>query len=327
MASIKPYRKGFRAQVFVKGRRKSKVFRTRREATAWAGAQEATLAMAPATKHTVRQLIERYIEDVMPGKRGHIHEERQALALLRDFPGLAAKKLSEVDTPDLVAWRDARLRTVKAATVLRNINWLRHAFKLARREWKWMDRNPFDGLGLPHKPAGRDRRVSWREVYRLCRNLGYRPGKAPETKNQEVALAFMVGLRSAMRAGEILSLGRKTLNRARRVASVPHKTQHLTGRLREVPLDRHALRLLEPVADRERCFTISSAVLDAMFRKARDRLLIEDLHFHDTRGEALTRLSRKVDVLTLARISGHKDLKILLETYYRETAEQIAARL
>jgi len=33
------------------------------------------------------------------------------------------------------------------------------------------------------------------------------------------------------------------------------------------------------------------------------------------------------DVMTLARISRHKDLRILLNTYYRESAEDIAARL
>lgn len=41
----------------------------------------------------------------------------------------------------------------------------------------------------------------------------------------------------------------------------------------------------------------------------------------------LTRLSRKVDVMTLAKISGHTDLRILQEVYYREAAEDIAARL
>lgn len=55
--------------------------------------------------------------------------------------------------------------------------------------------------------------------------------------------------------------------------------------------------------------------------------MIEDLHFHDSRAEALTRLARKVDVMTLARISGHKDLRVLLETYYRESAADIAKRL
>jgi integrase len=67
--------------------------------------------------------------------------------------------------------------------------------------------------------------------------------------------------------------------------------------------------------------------LDALFRKARNALMIPDLHFHDSRAEALTRLARKVDVMTLARISGHKDLRVLLETYYRESASDIAARL
>jgi integrase len=45
------------------------------------------------------------------------------------------------------------------------------------------------------------------------------------------------------------------------------------------------------------------------------------------RAEALTRLARKVDVLTLAKISGHKDLRILQNAYYREAAAEIAARL
>ena len=92
-------------------------------------------------------------------------------------------------------------------------------------------------------------------------------------------------------------------------------------------MTRAAVRLLRPVASRDSCFSLTSASLDALFRKARDKLLIEDLHFHDTRGEALTRLSRRVDVMTLARISGHKDLRILMQHYYRESAAQIAARI
>lgn len=61
--------------------------------------------------------------------------------------------------------------------------------------------------------------------------------------------------------------------------------------------------------------------------KQRDKMLIEDLHIHDTRGDALTRLARKYDVLTLSRISGIKGPRTLNERYYRERADQIAARL
>lgn len=327
MASISRYRGGYRAQVYVSGQRASATFRTMREAQAWAAAKETELEQSPASKHTLRDLIERYRQEVIPKKKGEQYEDRQAAALLRDFPALADKPLADLDTPDLAAWRDARLRTVSDATVLRQLNWLRHALRLAREEWKWMTHDPLKGMRIPKQPAPRVRRVAPREVLLLCRHLGYRPGRAPETRSQEVALAFMVALRSGMRAGEILSLGRANLDLKRRVASVAHKTQHITGRPRDVPLTRHAIRLLRPVANKDKCFALSSATLDALFRKARDKLLIADLHFHDSRAEALTRLSRKVDVLTLSKISGHKDLRILQNAYYRETAEQIAARL
>jgi len=55
--------------------------------------------------------------------------------------------------------------------------------------------------------------------------------------------------------------------------------------------------------------------------------LIPDLRFHDARASALTRLARREDVMTLARISGHTDLNQLLKSYYRESASEIAARL
>lgn len=96
---------------------------------------------------------------------------------------------------------------------------------------------------------------------------------------------------------------------------------------REIPLTRQAVRLLRPMMGRGEVFTVSAKSLDALFRKARDNCLVLDLHFHDSRAEALTRLARRVDVLTLARISGHKDVNLLLSTYYRETAADIAARL
>lgn len=331
MASITQHKDGWRAQVYVHGVRDSKVLRTQREAKAWASAREHELRALRETPtadlHTVAEMLKRYADEVSPSKRTGVAETKRIQAFLRDFPDLAAMKLSQFKTPQLAAWRDARLKTVSTSSVTRDINWLRNAFAIARKEWKWIEHNPFDGLRLPRDPAPRSRRVTPPEVKAICRALNYRTGHAPQTKSQEVALAFLVALRTAMRAGEILKLGTGTLDINKRVATVEHKMQHLTGRPRQIPLSRHAIRLLRPVADREKCFTLTSAMLDALFRKTRDRLLIQDLHFHDSRAEALTRLSRKVDVMTLAKISGHSDLRILQEVYYREAAEDIAARL
>ena len=331
MASIRPHRDRWRAFVEVGARKESRVFPTQREARAWASAREVELRQEqradPGELHTVRLMLERYKAEVSVRKRGERAEGLRIDAFLRDS-GLAERRLCDVDTPDIARWRDQRLAEATPATVQRDINWLRNAWNVAREEWKWTSAKPFEGLRMPGQNPARTRRISPAEVKLLCRHLSYRTGKAPETKLQEVALAFLVALHSGMRAGEILSLGRSTLDLQRRVARiVQHKTAHLTGRPREVPLTRAAVRLLRPVASRERCFTLSAASLDALFRKTRDKLLLADLHFHDTRGEALTRLSRRVDVLTLTRISGHKDLRTLQAHYYRETAEQVAARL
>ncbi|WP_050764622.1 tyrosine-type recombinase/integrase [Marinomonas sp. MED121] len=59
----------------------------------------------------------------------------------------------------------------------------------------------------------------------------------------------------------------------------------------------------------------------------RNKCLLDDLHFHDSRREALTRLATKVDVLNLAKISGHKDLRILQRVYYAPDMADVALML
>jgi integrase len=63
-----------------------------------------------------------------------------------------------------------------------------------------------------------------------------------------------------------------------------------------------------------------------MFAAATKRAGIEGLTFHDTRHEGLTRLAQKLEVLDLARMVGHRDLKSLM-IYYNPTATEIADRL
>jgi len=96
---------------------------------------------------------------------------------------------------------------------------------------------------------------------------------------------------------------------------------------RSVPLSSEALRLpgqLPRVDDS--VFVLTARQIDAIFRKIRARALIENLHFHDSRHEAITRLARKLDVMDLARMVGTRDLRILM-VYYNATPSEIATRL
>lgn len=54
---------------------------------------------------------------------------------------------------------------------------------------------------------------------------------------------------------------------------------------------------------------------------------LEEMLFHDTSVEALTRLSKKLDVMQFGRVSCHKDIRLLYAVYYREPAEDMALLL
>lgn len=329
MAYIRKDKGRWRAEVEKKGIRKSRTFDTKSEATQWAAVEEADIIRddgARFPRKTLADALRRYGEEVSPRKKTEARELKRIAFLEREFPELLAKVISEVKTPDLVAWRDTRLKNITPGAVRRDANMLRNVFTVARDEWHWCGESPFKGFKVPSDNAPRTRRVLPSEVKRVCRWLGYRTGQV-DGKQQQAALAFLVALRTGMRAGEVLSLGNATVDLKKRVARVPHKTQHLTGAMREVPLTRAAARLLSKRAGRPQFFDVSSASLDALFRKATTALLIDNLHFHDSRAEALTRLARRVDVMTLARISGHKDLRMLLDVYYRESSADIAARI
>ncbi len=329
MASIGKHGDGWRAQVFVKGKRATRVFRTQREARAWADNTEAEFRAppkAPASTRTLRDLLERYRDEVTPKKETSRTETNRINAFLRDFPEIADKLLQNLDTPDLAAWRDKRLSEVKSGTVHRDITWLRAALNKARLEWRWLDTKPFDGLEIPADSPERESLWGWRDIRAMFDNAGYRPGRKPENATQEAILAFHVALRTGMRSGEVLQLGARTLDLGKRIAVVEHKTQRYTGKPRRVPLLSPAIRLLKPFSGQERIFTIGDADRDALFRKVRDRLMLRHLDFHDSRATALTHMSRKVPVQVLSRISGHKDIRILVNRYYRESAEDIAKR-
>ncbi|WP_233829896.1 hypothetical protein [Paraburkholderia sp. ZP32-5] len=87
MASITAYKEGWRAQIYVQGERDSQTFCTRREAKAWAAAREHAIRQekgkSPAARYTLRQMLERYDEEIIPDKRGSRPESLRRFLLQR----------------------------------------------------------------------------------------------------------------------------------------------------------------------------------------------------------------------------------------------------
>jgi len=337
MAYYTKTKTGWRAQIERSGVRKSKTFATKAQAAAWAAREEARALAGGAgvlPSYTVADAFRRYEIEVSRRKRGARAEALRFAAVVRDHPELAGKQIAKVTPDDIARWRDKRRAVVSDSSVQREAAQLRNVWTVAIREWGWAaDPSPWARVRLPPKAHARTRTTSGQELRRLLRHMGFVTGQAPATAQQEVAWAYLVAHHTAMRAGEVLSLSVGSVDLVRRVVKLEsHKTLERDG-VRFVPVTRKAARVLAVldraarVAGRSAYFTISSASLDTLFRKVRDRLLIKDLRFHDSRAGALTRLSRRMDVLRLSRISGHRDLNQLLAAYYRETAADVAAGL
>jgi integrase len=162
------------------------------------------------------------------------------------------------------------------------------------------------------------------EVAAILHALGYGPESPVQTATARVGAAVVFAIETAMRAGEILRLHWDDISGS--VAIV--RDGKTAAASRWVPLSSRALSVLAqlPRDDAKTCFDLQSPILDALFRKAKARALVQDLHFHDMRHLAITRLAKKLQILDLARMVGHKDLR-MLQIYYNESAEAIAQML
>lgn len=315
MASIQKKGGKWRAEIYLHGHREAKTFTTRAEAKAWA--EDRTDALQ-RPQHSLTDAMLRYAEEVSPTKKGAKWEILRLKMLARSkHIQHIDRALSEVTTPELAWWRDKRLKEVSPGTVRREMNLLGSVLEQARREWHWIKANPLKDVRRPANPPARRRGIEQDEIERICLALGYQDHLPITTKSQEVAIAFLIGIETAMRAGEILQAPNS--RRGRIVTLMDTKN----GTARRVPLSTYACELLDKVKGG---FTIDSASLDALFRKARDSCEIENLHFHDSRSEALTRLSKKLDVLELAQMVGHNNLRSLM-FYYSERTEKLADKL
>lgn len=322
MATIQRRGKKWRVQLYVKGQRDSGTFNSKAEAAAWALEREANLSGRKLPRKTFGDAMARYARDVSPLKPGSRWELTRLNAMQAD--PVAACALPALTPSDLVEYRDRRLGVVSGATVRREFSLIGVVLETARREWGWLRVNPAREVRRPTSPPARRRRVTAEEIRRLSLAFGISEGLASDTAMQRTGLAFLFALETAMRAGEIVGLTAEHVHIDERYVRLP-RTKN--GDVRDVPLSKRAIEILETLpANAVPVFGLEPGTRDVFFRRARDAAGIPDLHFHDARAEAIWRLSKKLDVLQLARMIGHRDPKSLM-FYYAESPQETAAKL
>jgi len=320
MASLRKMPNGnWGAEIVKLGVRRPKVLPTKTAAKEWAAREEYAIANADAvaSQESLASLIDRYARERSPQRRGARWEQIRLNALTRE--PIAKIRIADLKPSDLAEWRDGRLRDVKPATVLRDMNLLSSAFSVAVKEWGLMSRNPITDVRRPKAPPARDRLAASDELELLRLSAGENLHRA--TARVFHALLFLI--ETAMRAGEIVALEWRHLDLTNRVA---HQPLTKNGTARDVHLSSEAVRLIQALPPADPVFSLTTVQREALWRRLRDRSGVKGLTFHDGRHIAITRLSKKVDVLALARMVGHRNINQLLSCY-KEAAADLAKRL
>ncbi|WP_443092491.1 tyrosine-type recombinase/integrase [Basfia succiniciproducens] len=326
MSTIRKRGDKYRCEVYKNGVRRSKTFRTKAEAVLWGAEEERKIELQAEGKQPetlFSEVIERYINEVTITKRG-ARNERLRLNRFLKHP-IANKYISDVRREDIEDWIQERLKTVTGASVRRELTTIRHMFTIAIERWRYIEKSPMVGVRVPEGNKPRTQRFSEDDIQAILFASSY-PERI-DTARARTGAAMLFAIETAMRAGEICNLTWEYVNFEKRIAHLPMTKN---GTSRDVPLSKAAIQILERLKSElntEYCFDLKSNILDATFRKLKKMVMREYLHFHDTRREALTRLSRKVDVMTLAKISGHKDISILQNVYYAPRMEDVALLL
>ncbi len=308
-----------RALIRLKGHKPvSKTFRNKTQAKQWATKTEAAMLAGDhvnPTKTTFRTLATRFMEEEECDR----WTTNRLKSLLRDELWVDWA-LTEIEDP-LAAWVETRRTQVKPNTVRREAAIISSLMTHAMKRWRIKLRsNPMRGVELPPKDKARNRRVRPSEIAALWTHFG----SVVKTTRSYVPWMFEFGCETGMRLGEIAAMQWDDVNLEERWVFIP---QSKNGDARHALLTLRAVELLKGLPRAEGCvFPVNKGSVGTEFREATKALGFADLHFHDSRHEACTRLARSLAVMELARVIGHRDLRSLM-VYYNPTPAELAAKL
>lgn len=268
-----------------------------------------------AKKHTLGELIDRYIQEVLPlKKKSEVKQRAQLLWWKRQIGHLL---LADV-TPALIAEQRDKLakegthQSAKRSpsTVVRYLAALSHVFTIAVKEWGWLEDSPMRKVTKPREPRGRVRFLSPDERQRLL-------SACKQSSNQYLYIIVVVALSTGMRLSEIMNL---------RYADVcgDRITLHQTknGERRVVPVAGLALQLLQELEKKRRIDTTllfpskrdpqKPTDIRSPWQRAIKIAGIEDFVFHSCRHSAASELAMNgASLAEISEILGHKTLSMV----------------
>lgn len=317
----------------------SKTFRTKRDATDWAHRTEDEMVRGvfilrtSSERVSFSEAMDRYLKDISLLKKLKTQKSEQGSArLLKQFFGKYS--LAAINSELVAAYRDQRLAEgLSNNTVRIELALLSHLFTTAIMEWGMgLTVNPVSNIRKPPPSAGRNCRLTINEQKKLLTAVNGH-------SNPMLGWIVRIAIETGMRQSEILELRLHQVDLERRIVRLDD-TKNAT--FRTVPLtiaatETFKVAIANPTrpSDTDLIF-FGEPGRDGIRRRyeflktwgiIKKDLGLEDLHFHDLRHEAVSRLVEAgLSDQEVASISGHKSMQ-MLRRYTHLRAEDLVIKL
>jgi integrase len=267
-------------------------------------------------KHSIKDLVERYIKEILPQKPRSFKAQSSQLNWFKSEIG--SYSLADVTPSLLIEYRSKLIENPNQrglertpATINRYYAALSHAFTIAVKEWEWMQENPILKITKLKEPSGRTRYLSDDERKALLK-------ACQESQSQYLYILVILALSTGARKMEIAGLKWQDVDLQRNLIFL-HDTKNkekrslpLTGFSKELMQKHFETRnknsdLVFPAKNLRKPIDIRTP-----FETALKRAEIEDFTWHDLRHSAASYLAMNgASLAEIAAVLGHKTLSMV----------------
>ena len=299
MATIRKRLNKYQVQVRIQGQHLSKSFNNLQDAKRWGVFNENKILLGTeiqtlSKKLLLKDLINKYIAEITPLKKGHVFEAQRLKRLLKE--PMVNQKVYHLKTKDFLEFKQRRIKDGNR-TCAYDLVLLHHIYNTAIKQWCYpIPQNPLSNIQKPKCNPPRERRLNDNEAKYILNH---------QFKNKCMNNIIELAIETGMRKSEILSITKDDIK-----DNCIYLSDTKNNSPRKIPLTK---KVKEIINKSILPYSISSNAVRLSWYRMIKKAGIVDLHFHDLRHEAISRFFEKgLSIPEVSLISGHKDVRQLM---------------
>tara|TARA_B100000073_G_scaffold330958_1_gene319915 strand:+ start:133 stop:1131 length:999 start_codon:yes stop_codon:yes gene_type:complete len=305
-----------------------KTFNQKSDAIKWGRSVELQLDQSRyrdtsnASKTTLLSVMERHLKERLRVVR-EPNKEQSRFNVIKKHD-IVKRSLSSLSPQIFARYRDERIDDgLSNSTICRELSFMSIAIKKAIRFYNcWLPEHPIPNDIKPKENPPRNRRLEEGEFDKLMEHC--------KTKRNSYWCSMIeFAIETAMRLNEQLTLKWDQVDLKKMMITILAEHSK-TGVERKIPLTPRAIQILNEIPRhiKGRVFPVSLNNFQRAWRSITRNAEIKNLHWHDLRREACSRLmERGLSISEVQMFTGHKTLSLMLQTYSSHNPSVVAKKL